>query len=620
MGIFKVKAVDGGGGSDGPDFDAVRRALALLADPLSGIELRALPYGKGITGRWDDPKLFQFIRDHADAKGIYYTLNPVRLDLIPATASTGSKVADILCRRWLLVDVDPKRPPDVNASEAEHQAAAHTANRILGALVSDGWPVPILVDSGNGNHLLWRIDLPNDDRARALVKAVLSEISARYGDAATDIDAKVFNANRISKLPGTWARKGPHTPERPHRLCRIVSAPESPAVVWGEQLQAILPSKPKAAPAPAEPSPTPPASANGHTAPFKIRAGGDSGTSPYAQKAFDLEVLEVTRAAIGDRNDTLNKAAFALGQLVGGGELDRSAVEERLYFAARAAGLTETETRATIRSGLDAGVKKPRGVPEPPPTREPEEGEKTGAEIILDYFRETLKPEFKRGMALVTANGETVSRQDACAAAPTALIELLKTASNAPEYKGGGVNYDALPPFFKKWAPTAWADMMGTLPEEIGAETDDRSPVRDQFRQLVRELFFTQVTLGESLAGGEVTHAERRSLISWCSRFAQPGPWRDIRSLVCWTKYRQPKEGELELRVAFRHELVSQLHAGPYLRSLGPTRFALLCRKYAVGAIDRDDRPHGRHAVILDAEFLQGLICGMPRDDADAGG
>src|SRR5262249_40475663 len=163
-------------------------------------------------------------------------LNPVRADLIPSVDTRGSKVGDILRRRWLLVDVDPKRPPDVNATEVEHQAAAAKANHVLGNLVELGWPVPVLIDAGNGDHLLWRIDLPADEESRVLVRSLLAEFTTGYANDETEIDTKVFNANRISKLPGTWARKGPHSDERPHRLCRIISAPESPTVVTVEQL------------------------------------------------------------------------------------------------------------------------------------------------------------------------------------------------------------------------------------------------------------------------------------------------------------------------------------------------------------------------------------------------
>jgi hypothetical protein len=83
----------------------------------------------------------------------------------------------------------------------------------------------------------------------------------------------------------------------------------------------------------------------------------------YAQKALDEEVQRLRTAADGTRNDTANKTAFALGQLVGAGALGESEVEAALLNAATSAGLTEGEALASIRSGLRAGVKLPRQIP-----------------------------------------------------------------------------------------------------------------------------------------------------------------------------------------------------------------------------------------------------------------
>ena len=82
-----------------------------------------------------------------------------------------------------------------------------------------------------------------------------------------------------------------------------------------------------------------------------------------ALAALAGEVDAVARADKGTRNDTANRAAFNLGTLIGAGELLRRDAEEALMGAARVCGLPEEEARATIRSGLDAGEKRPR-----PPT------------------------------------------------------------------------------------------------------------------------------------------------------------------------------------------------------------------------------------------------------------
>jgi hypothetical protein len=66
------------------------------------------------------------------------------------------------------------------------------------------------------------------------------------------------------------------------------------------------------------------------------------------------------RRAPGNRNDTLNRAAFALGQLVGAQVLDRQLAERELAAAARQVGLGPVEAARTIHSGLTAGARRPR--------------------------------------------------------------------------------------------------------------------------------------------------------------------------------------------------------------------------------------------------------------------
>jgi hypothetical protein len=76
--------------------------------------------------------------------------------------------------------------------------------------------------------------------------------------------------------------------------------------------------------------------------------------SEYAFTALEDESRAVVAAPVGERNDRLNRAAFALGRLVAEGMLDRTIVERVLMAAATEAGLSATEAVRTIRSGLDA--------------------------------------------------------------------------------------------------------------------------------------------------------------------------------------------------------------------------------------------------------------------------
>ncbi len=82
--------------------------------------------------------------------------------------------------------------------------------------------------------------------------------------------------------------------------------------------------------------------------------------SAWAARALEDEAHQVRFAAAGGRNLRLNRAAFSLGQIVASGLLDAESVTDHLHQAALGAGLGAREARLTIRSGLDAGMRRPR--------------------------------------------------------------------------------------------------------------------------------------------------------------------------------------------------------------------------------------------------------------------
>lgn len=86
-----------------------------------------------------------------------------------------------------------------------------------------------------------------------------------------------------------------------------------------------------------------------------------SGTNTkYGLTALKDEVRKIKVAPEGARNDTLNHASFALGQLIIADQLAQLTVEQELFSAATEVGLKPTEIQATITSGLSAGGMKPR--------------------------------------------------------------------------------------------------------------------------------------------------------------------------------------------------------------------------------------------------------------------
>jgi hypothetical protein len=207
-------------------------------DGASSVEMRGPRTPKGVvSGYYDAPA--PLARDAAywsgRAESVYFCLNPALRDLLAracnraecyAKHTTGDK--DILRRRWLLIDFDPERPAGISSTDAEHQAAIQRAGDCREWLTGHGAPAPIYADSGNGAHLLYRIDLPNDAESAKALGGCLELLAGRFNDERVKVDPTTFNASRISKVYGTAACKGDSVPDlgRVHRLARILEAPE----------------------------------------------------------------------------------------------------------------------------------------------------------------------------------------------------------------------------------------------------------------------------------------------------------------------------------------------------------------------------------------------------------
>ena len=247
------------------------RALKLILERGQVTELRALdavtrndrrPHTE--SGYFDDPdKLAEEVTTITSAKGIYFTPNAVNPALLarasnrirPAGKEPTTSDRDIVRRKWLLLDFDATRPAGISASGDEHRAAIELAGHVRTTLSAEGWPEPIAADSGNGAHLMYRIDLPADDGG--LIKRVLEALAERFSTEQVAVDTTVHNPARIWKLPGTRAAKGDSTADRPHRTARILAAPDKLVIVETALLESLAAQLPAAATAKQQRSGTP---------------------------------------------------------------------------------------------------------------------------------------------------------------------------------------------------------------------------------------------------------------------------------------------------------------------------------------------------------------------------
>lgn len=221
----------------GENIGEIRRTVEVLFEPGVVAELRAFKDGKITSGYFDD---FEALAEQAaklDGRGfsVYATPNPVNPALLARAANRARPVyrepttsdVDVARRRWLPVDFDPVRPSGVSATNPERQAALWRAREVRDYLERQGWSEPVVGDSGNGAHLLYRVELPNDRESLELVKSVLEALSFKFSDERVSVDTTTSNAARIWKLYGTTARKGDSIEERPHRRSRLLKVPDA---------------------------------------------------------------------------------------------------------------------------------------------------------------------------------------------------------------------------------------------------------------------------------------------------------------------------------------------------------------------------------------------------------
>lgn len=85
--------------------------------------------------------------------------------------------------------------------------------------------------------------------------------------------------------------------------------------------------------------------------------------SKFQAESLGRKIVEVLNAREGTRNETLNQSAFGLGSLVRDGVVTIQVARSILLKAAEEIGLNPQEARATIESGIQAGIEKADSVP-----------------------------------------------------------------------------------------------------------------------------------------------------------------------------------------------------------------------------------------------------------------
>lgn len=177
-------------------------------------------------------KDIEYYDNEADEQ-IYFILNVInpacygrpqseRLVMSPKNSTVDD---DIVGRRWIMVDLDPRRPAGTNSSHEELEKAHMKAIEVYKFLKENGFSEPVIAMSGNGYHLNIPCRIKISEENDLIIKRFGLALSMMFDDEYIEVDKKVHNRSRLCKLYGSTAKKGANNADRPWRVSGIVRYP-----------------------------------------------------------------------------------------------------------------------------------------------------------------------------------------------------------------------------------------------------------------------------------------------------------------------------------------------------------------------------------------------------------
>lgn len=210
-------------------------------------------YKRTYSGYFTDvDTLLNEIRKY-DNCNIYFTLNAInpacydreQHDRIVTKPKSTTSDNDIVGRDWILIDIDTKKPSDTNSTDEEKEMAKEVVNNVFKFLRDEGFEKPVVCDSGNGFHLLYKIAMKNSNENTTICKEFLQVLDMLFSNPNVEIDCTTYNASRVCKLYGTFSRKGSNTKKRPQRESKILRIPDEIKITPNEYFAKVAAMLPK---------------------------------------------------------------------------------------------------------------------------------------------------------------------------------------------------------------------------------------------------------------------------------------------------------------------------------------------------------------------------------------
>jgi putative DNA primase/helicase len=248
-----------------PSLAEVERTLATLYDPNQVLELRLYGDGAGKekvipqVGWFDNHQLLAetIVKNEVYPACCKISLNPIKPEFLEGkplnelrTWEKNMCASDewIASVRWLLIDNDgPPRSEVVSATTDEKALAADATYKLVDELKHQlGWSPDsfLIADSGNGYHVLLRVDLPAEG-SKPLMQRVVKAAQVLAGDKVI-IDPKTAYPSRPIKPYGVISHKGTNCLERPWRRTNLIGACVNVAPASLESLKKLAALAPEA--------------------------------------------------------------------------------------------------------------------------------------------------------------------------------------------------------------------------------------------------------------------------------------------------------------------------------------------------------------------------------------
>ena len=188
-----------------------------------------------------------------EKSNLYFTLNVIdpacysreQHDKISTRPKSTTSDHEILGRKWCLIDIDCEKPSDTNSTDEEKELAKEVVNNVYKFLRDEGFEKPVICDSANGYHLLYRQAMRNSQENTEVMKNFLKVLDIYFSTDKVKIDCSTFNPSRICKLYGVISRKGADTKDRPQRESKILKVPQEVKITPNEYFEKVASYLPK---------------------------------------------------------------------------------------------------------------------------------------------------------------------------------------------------------------------------------------------------------------------------------------------------------------------------------------------------------------------------------------